>query len=85
MTAFKNEQCHVVCHGRDFHFVSYEGQKANAKRNEAELPPMWYLMGPARRWPVMPWLEGQPEPEVRRELHAWLEAQGLARPVARPA
>ena len=81
MAAFKNDQCHLTCHGREFHFVSYEGQKANEKKHEVELPPMWYLMGPARRWPVMPCVEGQEEPELRRELRAWLEAQGLARPL----
>ncbi len=85
MPAFKPDQCHLTCHGRDFHFVSYEGQKANEKRHELELPPMWYLMGPARRWPVMPWVAGQPELELRRDLRAWLVSQGLASAVARPA
>ena len=85
MTTFKNEQCHLTWHGRSFHFVSYEGQRANERRNQEELPAMWYLMGPARRWPVMPCITGQTELELHRDLRAWLETQGLGHPAAPPA
>ena len=40
---------------------------------------MWYLMGPGRRWPVMPHVPGQTEDEVDRGLVGWLEEQGLGR------
>jgi hypothetical protein len=40
---------------------------------------MWYLMGPGKRWPVMPQVPGQPDEEIERELTAWLKAQGLVR------
>ena len=77
MAQNKVEQQHVSHGGRDFHFVSYEAQPANEKRKESAVPPMWYLMGPARRWPVMPHLPGQAEADVVRGLVAWLKAQGL--------
>lgn len=77
MAQNKVEQQHVSHGGRDFHFVSYEAQPANEKRKEAAVPPMWYLMGPARRWPVMPHSPGQAENEVVRGLVAWLKEQGL--------
>jgi hypothetical protein len=38
---------------------------------------MWYLMGPGRRWPVMPQVVGQADEEVERGLLNWLEQQGL--------
>lgn len=77
MAQNKVEQHHVTHGGRDFHFVSYEAQPANEKRKEAAVPSMWYLMGPARRWPVMPHDPGQSELEVVRALTAWLTLQGL--------
>lgn len=80
MTTYKNEQCHLTVHGRNFHFVSYEGQRANERKNEQELPPMWYLMGPARRWPVMPFVPDQAEADLHKELRSWIKTQGLDRP-----
>ena len=77
MSQNKVEQQHVSHAGRDFHFVSYEAQPANEKKKEVAVPPMWYLMGPARRWPVMPHFPGQAEAEVVRGLVAWLKEQGL--------
>ncbi|HET7042615.1 MAG TPA: hypothetical protein VFI13_11370 [Gemmatimonadales bacterium] len=77
MAQTKVEQQHVSHGGRDFHFVSYEAQPANERKHESAVPPMWYLMGPARRWPVMPHQPGQAESEVVRGLVAWLKAQGL--------
>jgi hypothetical protein len=85
VTAFVNEQCRLTYHGRSFHFVSYEGQRANERKNQEEMPAMWYLMGPGRRWPVMPCIAGQPVIEVRRDLLAWLETQGLDQPPPPPA
>jgi hypothetical protein len=77
MTAYKNAQQHVVMKGRDFHFVSYDGTPANEKRGIAETGPMWYLMGPNKRWPVMPHLIDQPDEEVLTGLKTWIGEQGL--------
>jgi hypothetical protein len=41
---------------------------------------MWYLMGPGRRWPVMPQVPGQPVTELEQALIAWLQEQDLGRP-----
>lgn len=75
MSSYKVEQRRVTYHGRDFHFVSYDGQPANERRDEAAVPPMWYLMGPAKRWPVMPQVVGQSSDEIDRALLQWLEQQ----------
>jgi hypothetical protein len=77
MTAYKNAQHHVVLKGRDFHFVSYDGTPANEKRGIEETGPMWYLMGPNKRWPVMPHNLDQPDHEVLGELKKWIMGQGL--------
>jgi hypothetical protein len=79
VSSYKVEQCRVQYRGRNFHFVSYEGQPANGRRGELAVPPMWYLMGPGRRWPVMPQVVGQPEAEIEEALVAWLRDQGIGR------
>jgi hypothetical protein len=40
---------------------------------------MWYLMGPAKRWPVMPQVLGQADEDVDRALLGWLTRQEFAR------
>lgn len=78
MSSYKIEQRHVTYRGRAFHFVSYDGHPANERRGEPAVPPMWYLMGPGRRWPVMEQQLGQAEEDVERSLYKWLKQQGLA-------
>jgi hypothetical protein len=73
-------QCRLSYRGRDFHFVSYDGHPANARRGEPETPPMWYLMGPAKRWPVMEHDPQQSDDEVELQLLTWLGAQDLGPP-----
>lgn len=77
VSTYKVEQQHVQHAGRDFHFVSYDAQPANERKGETAVPPMWYLMGPARRWPVMPHTHGQAEPDLQKALVSWLKEQGL--------
>ena len=77
MTAYKNAQQHLVFKGRHFHFVSYDGQPANVKRGVIETGPMWYLMGPNKRWPVMPHVIGQTDEEIVSDLKSWISGQGL--------
>jgi hypothetical protein len=73
MSNYKVDQRHLNHHGRVFHFVSYEGQPANPRREEAAVEPTWFLMGPARRWAVMPQQVLQPAEDVDRCLIAWLD------------
>jgi hypothetical protein len=75
MTAYKIDQRHLAHRGRMFHFVSYEGVPANPKRDEAAVAPTWYLMGPGRRWSVMPQQQSQAADDVDRCLIAWLDAR----------
>lgn len=77
MSSFKVEQHRFTSGGRTFHFVSYDSVPANERRGEAAIPAMWYLMGPAKRWPVMPHVAGQPEGEVEEALRQWVDDQGL--------
>lgn len=80
MSTHKVRQCRLSYHGRDFHFVTYEARPANERRGEAAMPSMWYLMGPAKRWPVMEHDPDQPESEVKVRLLAWLGGQDLGLP-----
>lgn len=73
MSSYKIEQRRLSHSGRTFHFVSYEGQPANPKRDEAAVEPTWFLMGPGRRWSVMPQQATQSEEDVDRCLLAWLD------------
>jgi hypothetical protein len=79
VSSYKIEQRRVSYRGRDFHFVSYDGQPANTRRGQAAVPPMWYLMGPGKRWPVMEQTVGQTDEEVERGLLSWLKQQGMSR------
>jgi hypothetical protein len=81
MSTYKVEQCRVHFRGRDFHFVSYDGHTANERRGEQAIPPMWYLMGPGRRWPVMPQILGQQAEEIERALVTWLRDRELGQPI----
>ena len=77
MSSYKVEQCRVQYGGRTFHFVSYDHQPANERRGVEAVPAMWYLMGPGKRWPVMPQVAGQAAEELERALVDWLRSQGL--------
>jgi hypothetical protein len=82
--SYKVEQCHVRSGGRVFHFVSYDGEPANERRGVPEMPPMWYLMGPGKRWPVMPQVAGQDAEAIESALLRWVIAEGLNREAAPP-
>jgi hypothetical protein len=75
--SYKVEQCHVRSGGRVFHFVSYDREPANERRGIPEMPAMWYLMGPGKRWPVMPQVAGQALEALESDLLRWVVAQGL--------
>ena len=82
MSSYKVEQHHVRYGGRTFHFVSYDHEPANERRGLAAVPAMWYLMGPAKRWPVMPQVAGQSAEELETAFVTWLRSQGLDRRTA---
>lgn len=77
MSSYKVEQCHVRYGGRMFHFVSYDHEPANERRGLPAVPAMWYLMGPAKRWPAIPQVVGQTVEELEAALADWLREQGL--------
>ena len=81
MSAYKAEQHRFLLHGRDLHFVSYEGTPANAKHGQDAIPAMWYLMSEGKRHPVMLHVVGQNPEELDRELRHWAEENAFG-PVA---
>jgi len=73
MGKYTVEQHRLTHRGREFHFVSYEGQAANEKRKQPAIAPAWFLMNAGRRWEVVPHLPGQNEEELQRMFTDWLE------------
>lgn len=73
MSSYKLEQRRLTHRGREFHFVSYEGQPANAARHQDAMEPTWYLMNAGKRWPALPHQVGQAAEELDQQLADWLE------------
>lgn len=73
MSSFKTDQRHVTYRGRDFHFVSYDGEPANERLGRMATEPSWYLINAGKRWLVMPHISGQPEASLELALQAWLD------------
>jgi hypothetical protein len=76
------EQRRLQYRGREFHFVSYDGQPANAKRGQVATMPAWWLMNSGRRWEVMPFHPGLDEAELDRAFTAWLDEHVFLSPGA---
>lgn len=70
---YKVEQRRLPYRGRSFHFVSYEGQRANPARGHLGSPSFWFLMSAGNRVEVMPHLLGEEPAELDRRLLEWLE------------
>jgi hypothetical protein len=70
----QTEQRRLQYRGREFHFVSFDGLPANAKRDQPATSPAWWLMSAGTRWEVMPFREGQDVEDLDRALTAWLDA-----------
>jgi hypothetical protein len=68
------EQRRLQYRGREFHFVSYAGLPARAKRAQAATTPAWWLMSAGRRWEVMPFDCDRDAAELGRAFTAWLDA-----------
>lgn len=71
---FRTEQHRLVHRGREFHFVSYDGTPANAKRGQPATRPAWWLMSAGTRWEVMPYHPGWDAAELDRAFTEWLDA-----------
>ncbi len=80
MSAYKTQQRRLTHRGREFHFVTCEGQRANPAKGLEEVGPMWALMAAGKRWDVMAELGDEPEAETDRRLLEWLRAHITPRP-----
>jgi hypothetical protein len=73
MGKYTVEQHRISHRGREFHFVSYEGQPANEKRKQPAIAPAWFLMNAGKRWEVAPHEPGQDGDVLERLFTEWLE------------
>ncbi len=73
MSKYTVEQRRLSYRGREFHFVSYDGQSASPKRQQPATPPAWFLMCAGKRWEVMPHEPGKDHEELDRLFIAWLD------------
>jgi len=78
MSAYKTQQHHLVHRGRSFHFVSYEGQSADVKKQLAATPPTWYAMLGGKRWVVAEQLAEAEPAELERQFADWLDEHVFA-------
>jgi len=79
MTNYKIEQRRLTHRGREFHFVSYDGQPPNPARNQPGTRPAWFLMNAGKRWKVMPHRPGLEPEELDQRLIQWLEEKVFSR------
>jgi hypothetical protein len=73
MSGYKTDQRHLRHRGREFHFVSYEGQLADPRRGQVATPPTWFLMNGGKRWAAVPQIAGQEPDELTGVLTRWLD------------
>lgn len=78
MSKPESRQVRLSHRGRQFHFVSYEGQREDLKRNRPPIAPAWFLMNAGTRWHVMPFLADQDDGDRDDALTAWLESHVFA-------
>jgi hypothetical protein len=73
VSAYKTQQHRLVHRGRAFHFVSYEGQPADQKKQTDAVPPTWYIMLGGKRWSVMEQAGGSEPTDLDRAFARWLD------------
>ena len=78
MGSFKLEQRRLTHRGREFHFVSYEGQVANAARRQEATNPTWFLVAAGKRWPAVVHQADQLPDDLDHDLAEWLERHVFA-------
>jgi hypothetical protein len=71
------DQHRITLHGRELHFVAYEGIPANERRGQAAVPPAWYLMSGGKRHRVMEYVIGQTVEERDLALRQWAEENAM--------
>ncbi|UCG88690.1 MAG: hypothetical protein JSW71_09185 [Gemmatimonadota bacterium] len=71
---YRVEQRRIKHRGREFRFVSYEGQTANIARGIPATEPAWFLVTDGYRWEAMTQQADQELDELDRMLREWLEA-----------
>ncbi len=74
------QQRRLQYRGREFHFVSYDRLRANAKQAQPATTPAWWLMGAGTRWEVMPFHPGWDAAELDRAFMTWLDAHVFRSP-----
>lgn len=74
MSRPQTEQRRLAYRGREFHFVSFDGQPGNPRKAQAATAPAWWLMSAGTRWEVMPFRPGQSAEALDRAFMAWLDA-----------
>ena len=72
--SYRVEQRQIMYRGKAYHFVSYEGTRANPARNQVASVATWFLMSAGTRWEVMPQTLGQTPEDIDLLLIAWLKA-----------
>jgi hypothetical protein len=72
MSSYQTAQRRFRYRGREFHFVSYEGHRADPTRAVAATPPTWFLMSAGKRWLVGPQEPGQAAADLDQQLAHWL-------------
>ena len=75
MAAFRNEHRRFEHRGRPFHFVSYEAQAANPRKNLPAMPATWYLLSAGNRWPAIPLEIGRTDEELDAQLSQWRDSE----------
>jgi hypothetical protein len=78
VTAYRNQQRRLKHRGREFHFVSYDGQPADVKTARPASQSMWFLIASGKRWVSVPFEAGQDEVGLDQALVGWLEANVFA-------
>ncbi len=71
--SYRVEQRQIMYRGQAYHFVSYEGQRANPARSQLASAAAWFLMSAGTRWEVMPQVLGQEPADIDQHLLAWLK------------
>jgi hypothetical protein len=75
---YKVEQRSISHRGREFRFISYEGQAANEARGLPATDPTWFLVTDGHRWEAMPQQADQELDDLDQMLREWLEAHVFA-------
>ncbi|MEO8140434.1 MAG: hypothetical protein ABI742_12350 [Gemmatimonadota bacterium] len=75
MTRLRVDQHRVFHRGREFHFVTYDGDADPENTGGAA---MWYLMSGLRRCEAIRQVPEQDEPTLDARLRRWLDTNAFA-------